>query len=149
MEREAAPRRQFAERTCRIFQEPHRETGGQTRRAARIPEQNRIALVYDNIDPAIPAFSLDATVASWSAGNWQFTPQPTGFVNRDFPSVIPGAIYCFDGMRWSGVESGSVLVEVFGVGGESADRLRIERQGAPSCGTGPWTFTAAASVYLR
>jgi hypothetical protein len=113
------------------------------------PEQHRIALVHDNVDPSVPVFSLDETVASWSAGYWAYARTPTGFVNRDFSAVIPGAVYCFDGMTSGGTASRSVLVEVFGVGGEAANRLRVERTGAVSCGAGPWTFSAAASVYLR
>lgn len=119
------------------------ETGG------AIPERNRIALVHDNVDPTIPTFSISDEFPFWSTGDWRFVPAAAGFVNRDFSAVVPGDVYCYEGMRVGETSSGTVLIEVFGVGGEPANRLRIERPGAASCGTGPWSFTPAAVVFQR
>jgi hypothetical protein len=119
------------------------ETGG------AIPERNRIALVHDNVDPTIPTFSISNEFPFWSAGDWRFVPAATGFVNRDFSAVVPGNVYCYEGMRVGAINSGTVLIEVFGTGGDPANRLRIERPGVPACGAGPWAFTTAAAVFQR
>ena len=119
------------------------ETGG------AIPERNRIALVHDNVDPGIPVFSISDEFPFWGAGAWRFTPAATGFVNRDFSAVMPGNVYCYEGMRVGETNSGTVLIEVFGTGAETANRLRIERPGVASCGSPPWSFTTAAVVFQR
>jgi hypothetical protein len=113
------------------------------------PERNRIALVHDNVDPAIPTFSISDEFAFWGTGDWRFVPAASGFVNRDFSAVVPGNVYCYEGMRVGDTNSGTVLIEVFGVGGDPANRLRIERPGAAACGSGPWAFTTAAVVFQR
>jgi hypothetical protein len=58
-------------------------------------------------------------------------------------------VYCYDGVTSGPTDLGRGLIEVFGEDGLADNRLRIERQAGLTCGAGPWSFTAGASVFNR
>jgi hypothetical protein len=64
--------------------------------APKYPESEHIALVHDNIDPALPAFSIGLSLTGVTSGVYYFTPQIQGLLNRDFADVKQdGQIYCY------------------------------------------------------
>ena len=55
-----------------------------------------LALVHDNVDPALAAISIGGTVNG--SGVWLFLPESSGLVNRDFADVAAdGRTYCYEG----------------------------------------------------
>lgn len=131
-------------------------------------EDETLALVHDNVFPGIPMFSVSQAFCealpgggescSWIPGRRRFTPAASGFVNRDFDDVAPGAIYCYHNLTHATVadpaaEAGRVLIEVLPSPSDpSTDRLRIEpvaRAVAAACGSGPWSFGAGMREFQR
>ena len=127
-----------------------------------------LALVHDNVFPGIPIFSVSEAFCemlpgggescSWIPGRRWFTPASTGFVNRDFADVGPGAIYCFDNLTHAtepdpALEAGRVLIQVLPDPSDARlDRLRVEpiaRTVATACGSGPWSFGGGAREFQR
>lgn len=106
-----------------------------------VTEDPNLALVHDNVDPAKGAFSIGTTVTSYYAGLRYFTPATSGLVNLDFDLVTAdGNIHCYDNLTDSGgnpVQSTILLVQMTG-----ETTLVIEKQGAASCGAGPWEFSS-------
>jgi hypothetical protein len=107
-------------------------------------EDDQIALVHDNVDPAKPVFSVGN--ARLGTGRYFFTVRSSGLVNRDFGDVAAdGNIRCFDSLSGaSGAGSAVFLVQL-----TSPTALMIEKQTAARCGTGPWVFTASAMSFER
>ncbi len=65
-------------------------------RGARTNWSQELALVHDNVDPALAAISIGGIVAS--PGVWLFRPESTGLINRDFSDVsADGRTYCYQG----------------------------------------------------
>jgi hypothetical protein len=62
----------------------------------KYPESEHIALVHDNIDPALPAFSIGLSVTGLSSNVYYFSPQASGLINRDFKDVTSdNQVYCY------------------------------------------------------
>ncbi|MBN1781052.1 hypothetical protein JW948_08020 [bacterium] len=105
-----------------------------------------IALVYHNVDPDIPVFSIGLFFQDLPAGPYQFTPADTGIVNRLFNKVVPdGRIYRYDihydcsadpSMRYV------MLLELL-----DDTHMKIEKQ-IPDAGP-PWRFTEDALHFER
>lgn len=113
----------------------------------RIGAENEfLALVHDNFDPRVPAFSIGTAVRTFPYGAYYYTTHATGMVNRDFSDVVPGGVYCFEKLEDQYGESveGIVLLQL-----ASATELKIEKQDASQCGSGPWSFTSQADVFER
>ena len=128
--------------------------------------QGALALVHDNVDPTVPIFSVSQVFCqqtpsgqscAWDTGQRHFAPLPAGSVNRDFADVLPGAVYCYESLKFPpqapDAQIGVVLLEVFSlVPGGVVDRLRIEPiplSQASICGAGPWMFSGAAREFQR
>ncbi|MBM4435022.1 MAG: hypothetical protein FJ028_07975 [Chloroflexi bacterium] len=111
-----------------------------------------IALVHEYVDPLQPLFSVGTTLRGVNPGVYTFTPRPSGLVNRDFAEVRPGAVYCYEAFRVgqtagrinTGDPGGIVIAQM-----PTATTLRLEKQGARTCGAGLWTFTSNATTYNR
>ena len=55
-----------------------------------------LALVHDNVDPALAAISIGGQVMDH--GVWLFRPESSGLINRDFSEVTTdGMVYCYQG----------------------------------------------------
>jgi len=105
-------------------------------------EDPHLALVHDNIDPAQAVFSVGTSMSAsgLSSGTYQFSPQSSGLVNRDFDDITSdGNAYCFE----PNYLSGKIIMQL-----TNSVTLKIEKQ-ADSCGSGPWNFTSAATDFER
>lgn len=110
------------------------------------PEDPHIALIYDNVEPDIPVFSIGISIPDLDPAPYSFTPTDTGVVDREFSDVIPdGHIYryniqhrCPDAPPFQAV----ILLEMI-----SATELNIEKQNPAD---GPvWDFTENMVEYER
>jgi hypothetical protein len=96
------------------------------------------------IDPTRVSISLGTSQPGFPAGLYQFTPQASGFVNRDPAQVgVDGNIYCFESYPGQGV----LLMKL-----ETATSMRVEGRAGynTTCATEqPWVLGAASLVYVR
>lgn len=77
-----------------------------------------LALVHDNVDPAIGVVSVGGVISQ--PGLWYFTPTHSGQVNREFGEVVPsGTVYCYE----SDKNTGRFLIQLV-----DEKSLKIERQ---------------------
>lgn len=105
------------------------------------PEDPHLALVHDNLDPAIAVISNGTSLSGLASGAYEFTPGDLGLVNRDFADItVDGEIYCFEGF----LDETIVLLEL-----TSDTTLRVEAQAASACGDGPWNFGSSFTNYER
>ncbi len=82
----------------------------------------QLALVHDNVDPAIAVISVGGTVMP--AGTQSFTPAHSGTVNREFSEVTnDGSIYCYS------LPSGRFLIQLM-----SPTAMRAEKQSGACSG---------------
>ncbi len=65
------------------------------------PEDPHLALVHDNVDPALGVFSIGTSTVNSGIknGRYYFSPRNTRFVNRDFADIkVDNNIYCYEGL---------------------------------------------------
>lgn len=103
-------------------------------------EDPHIALVHDNFDPSIGAFSNGTSLEKIGipSGTYIFNPEKSGKVNADFNLIEPGnEIYCYEVNRRydSPNQNFSILVQL-----PSEETLRLGKRSSSKCGTGPWTL---------
>jgi hypothetical protein len=110
---------------------------------ATAQEDHHLALVHQNWDPTIGAFSIGTSVPGTGATVLMFTPAATGRVNRDFNVVsADGKIYCYQLTNFTGhvfaqlVSASQVKIEVFGSGATCGDSTT-------------WAFTGSAATFAR
>lgn len=111
------------------------------------PEDQNIALVHDNVDPAVPVFSIGTSLPGVQSNVYRFAPAATGNVNREFASVTPGSgVVCYEGLadRWGSGLGQTLLVEM-----QDETTLRVEAVHQESCDAGSWSLSAGAVSYLR
>jgi hypothetical protein len=104
-----------------------------------------LALVHDNVTPSTGVFSVGTSMSAsgLSGGQYRFQAMTTGQVNLDFNLVTAGnTVMCYDSSP--NLINAIILVQL-----TSATTLKIERQTAASCGSGPWMFTSNASNFVR
>ncbi len=78
-----------------------------------------MSLVHDHIDPTVGVISIGGVVTD--PGIWQFTPQHSGTVNREFSEVTVGdIIYCYQSSKKTGSR---FLIQLF-----EETKLKIEVQ---------------------
>ncbi len=116
----------------------------------RIPEDNNIALVKDNITPAIQVFSAGNTLPGLSSGTYYFIPKSTGIINRNFAEVTPdGNTYCYTMDLLGFVNSGnsipnsSIIIKL-----EKNTTLSAEKRNC-DCSCTPYAFTSNKVTYTR
>jgi hypothetical protein len=102
-----------------------------------------LALVHDNVNPAIAAISVGTAVPSLPSRVYRFVPASSGRLNSDFPLVTVGSgIHCYDA---TDVPDALVFLQLV-----SATRLQIEGRPGASCGDpSTWAFTSAATEFER
>ena len=73
-----------------------------------------------------------------------FTTQSAGKVNRAFKDVTDSDIYCYksNNTNFDGI---IYVIQLF----SDKQNLKIERQSASSCNSGPWTFGSNAMTFRR
>jgi hypothetical protein len=106
-------------------------------------EDPHLALVHDNVDPTLGAFSIGTSIPSIPPGTYLFVPAASGHVNRDFHDVTPdGQTYCYE---TSVFLRRTILLQLL-----TATRVRIDGMTAPTCGDpSTWSFSAAAVEFVR
>ncbi|NQT25593.1 hypothetical protein HQ585_09580 [candidate division KSB1 bacterium] len=110
------------------------------------PETPHLALVYHNVDPDVPQFSVGTSLPGLISGPYTFDISDTGTVNSAFDEVIPdGQIYQYD-IRYD-CSTTADMRHVFLMQLLDEETLKIERQEV-SAGP-PWQFTENAVLYER
>lgn len=103
-------------------------------------EDEHLALVHDNIYPDKAKFSV-GTSTNITSGAYEFTPQSSGLINRDFRDIRSDSnIYCFEPLYW---EKNKIILQL-----PTSTTLKVEKQ-SDSCGPGPWSFTGSVSEFER
>jgi len=104
------------------------------------PEDQNIALVHDNVDPTVGAFSLGPPVLGVGSTVFRFTPAHAGLDNREFSEVTnDGQVYCY-----GPISTGAMMVKL-----DTATRLLADFQDGATCNGGPYALTAGAAVFER
>lgn len=106
------------------------------------PEDLHLALVYDNVDPSVPVFSVGTSIPGLDAGVYSFVPEDSGPVNRDFSEVVPGAVY-----RYCGLEQAEGVVILLQL--PSPTTLKIEALSGNGCDGESWAFSLNAVLFER
>ncbi len=105
------------------------------------PEDNHLALVWQSTRSAVAAISAGAMIPTLASGVYEFTPQSSGTLNREFSQVTPdGAVYGYT----STVLPGVVIVSM-----PDSTSLWIEHLPSATTDPGTWTFTAARTSFIR
>jgi hypothetical protein len=115
-------------------------------------EERGIALARDHVDPTQPVLSLGAAGTTLPTGAWTFAVgTPSGRINADFDAIVPGAVYCYQGLtRGTTPLAGIVLIELFASpGAPLPDRLRVEHVPAASSCASASGFSGGALVFQR
>jgi hypothetical protein len=108
-------------------------------RGEKLQTGGGLALVHDNIDPTIGAFSFGTKMDGVpdQDGLYHFLPKNTGSVNRDFDQVLPGDVYCYETyLAHDPDKKAAFIIELI-----SSTELRIEKYTQTTCGSGSWIFT--------
>ncbi len=105
------------------------------------PEDPHLALVHSNLHPSKAVFSVGTSVPSLKSGVYEFTPQASGLLNRDFKDVVPDdRIYGFSVGGFSGV----VILSL-----PDADTLYLEVLPGGSTSPSAWKFSNHKVVFQR
>ncbi len=104
-----------------------------------------LSLVHEAVDPRTPQFAVGEGLPSIQYGDYFFTVEGEGKVNRDFADVLPEEVYCFDHLRNKQEQAveGRILVQL-----PTERTLLLEMQGG-ACGGGPWAFLGRESRFER
>ena len=109
------------------------------------PEDPHIALVYHNVDPDIPVFSVGTSIVGLTSGPYTFSIKDTGYIDRAFDDVISdGNIYAYNAWYLSNNPYGHMrlLLQML-----DETHLKIEMQDTSL--TPPWQFTNNAVIFDR
>jgi len=110
------------------------------------PEDPHIALVYHNVDPDVPIFSIGTSLTGLDTGPYTFASLDTGYVDRKFYDVKPdGHIYRYN--VWYHCSTSSDMQAVLLLLLIDESHLKIEKQDISS--GPPWQFTANAVLFER
>ncbi len=113
------------------------------------PEDPHLALVHDNVDYAQPVFSIGNSMqkSGLEAGRYYYTVKSFGNINRDFGKVVPGDVYCFDGInnRFNPDPLGFIIILEM----PTEIDLKIEKQSNSSCGKAKYHFSPNATEFER
>ncbi|MBN2536610.1 MAG: hypothetical protein JXB88_27250 [Spirochaetales bacterium] len=106
------------------------------------PEDMNLALVHDNIDPAIPVFSVGTSISALPCGCYSFSVSGSGFANRDSCNIsADGNLYNFP-FNLGTPDSFIIVIQLV-----NANTLRIEIQAESDA---PWdTFLGIQQDFVR
>ena len=105
------------------------------------PEDPHLALVHSNIHPARAVLSIGNSVPGLPSHAYDFLPEATGFLNRDFKDITPdGNIYGFQVYGFQGI----IIISM-----PDAETLHIEA--LPEASTNPtsWAFSSNKAIFVR
>ena len=109
------------------------------------PEDPHMALVYHNVDPDVPIFSIGNSVTGLVPGPYTFSVKDTGYEDRSFDSVkSDGHIYKYNSWYLSNTPYGHMILLLKLI---DDSHLKIEMQDTSS--TPPWQFTNNAVLFDR
>jgi hypothetical protein len=104
------------------------------------PEDPHLALVHDAVRKERNIFSVGTSGKDLAVGQYNFWPETSGLVNRDFSDIVPGEVYCFETENYWGDEYDfTIILEL-----TDETNLKIEKRDSSRCGSGPWTFSDPA-----
>lgn len=104
------------------------------------PEDPHLALVHDNVDPAISVISMGTSIAS-ATGRHSFSASHSGLVDREFDEVTPGdSIYCYN----ASIPGQSLLLRLM-----PDTQLRVEYNSGADCSVTPYNFTGSEVTFVR
>ncbi len=110
------------------------------------PEDPHLALVYDNVDPEIPVFSVGTSIPYLSSGTYTFTPENTGNTNRLFEEANAiEQLYIYEihhDYSSDAAIDGILLVQL-----TNSSHLKVEFKNVTD--GPPWTFTSEAITFIR
>jgi hypothetical protein len=106
-------------------------------------EATHLALVHDNLNPALGAISVGTSIPTLPTGVYQFAPTAVGRVNADFARVTAdGALYCYE---VSVPSRQRIFVRM-----PDATTLQIGASPGSSCGDpATWNAALAATTFKR
>jgi hypothetical protein len=112
-----------------------------------------LALASDYVDPAQPIFSVGNSIAGLTMGQYAFTPESIGTINRPFAEVrADGQTYCYDAFLQGQTPGGLGLSTPAGIvllALPSDTTLKIELVAGSSCSTSSPTFGNGATLFER
>ena len=110
------------------------------------PVDPHMALVYHNVDPSVPIFSIGTGLPGLDVGSYTFTITDTGYVDRPFHVVKPDSqLYRYN--VWYHCSTAPSMRAVLLMQMTDETHLKIEKQDVD---TGPpWQFTDQAVMYDR
>lgn len=103
-------------------------------------ENPHLALAYDNTDPTIGVISMGNSAESkgFNWGTYNFKPQTSGLVNRDFKDIkADGKTYCFE---TEDTNRNNARVTII-LDMPTSTSLRIEKLSATTCAYGGWKMS--------
>jgi len=105
------------------------------------PEDPHLALVHSNIRPARAALSVGNSIPDLDSAAYEFLPETSGLLNRDFRDITPNAqIYGFQIGQYAGI----IIVQM-----PDAETLWIEALMSATAEPPSWAFTDDKTVFER
>ncbi len=105
------------------------------------PEDPHLALVHSNIRPARAALSVGNSIPDLDSAAYEFLPETSGLLNRDFRDITPNAqIYGFQIGQYAGI----IIVQM-----PDAETLWIEALRSATAEPPSWAFTDDKTVFER
>jgi len=105
------------------------------------PEDPHLALVHSNIRPARAALSVGNSIPDLDSAAYEFLPETSGLLNRDFRDITPNAQ--IDGFQ-IGQYAGIIIVQM-----PDAETLWIEALRSATADPPSWAFTDDKTVFER
>ena len=106
-------------------------------------EDHHLALVHQNWDPTIGAFSIGTQVPGTGATVFIFTPSATSRTNRDFQLVTAhDSIYCYQITNYAG----HVFTQLLS---DTQVKIEVFTSGATCGDSTTWAFTGNAVTFAR
>ena len=105
------------------------------------PEDPHLALVRSNLRPSKAVLSVGNAIANLASHTYEFLPENSGRLNRDFPDISPdGQIYGFRVERFDGI----IIVQM-----PDAETLWLEPLARATSDPASWEFTGSKTVFER
>lgn len=115
------------------------------------PEATDLFLGQAALQGNLDALSIGVAGAGISQGVYEFQPQTSGYVNRDFSNVTPSSIYCYQMNATTGsdyqIVSGTPTIIYLQLVNKTT--LLMQKQNTTACGSGPWIMRSNAAKFIR